>query len=213
MSSERTGADPTKHSAPILLVVSAPSGAGKTTLCNRLRAEFPRILYSVSCTTRPPRAGERDGVDYHCMGESEFKKRVEAGEFLEYARVHAHWYGTLRRPVEAALTERRDVLMDIDVQGASQIRAAVAASPGDLLARAYVDVFVMPPSIAALGERLTRRGQDSEETIARRLAQASEEMNRRNDYRYIVVNDELDRAYDELRAIYLAEHCRSERHG
>ncbi len=198
---------------PILLVVSAPSGAGKTTLCERLRAEFPRIVYSVSCTTRAPRSGEQDGRDYHFLSEAEFLRRVAAGDFLEYACVHGHYYGTLRGPVAVALADGRDVLMDIDVQGATQIRSVIRGAPNeDLLRRAYVDVFIEPPSIDALRARLEKRGQDSPETIARRLTQAIEEMTHRDKYGYIIVNDVLEAAYDRLRAVFLAEHCRTERH-
>jgi guanylate kinase len=212
MSNERPSRGAPEDGAPVLLVVSAPSGAGKTTLCGRLRAEFPRIVYSVSCTTRAPRPEERDGVDYRFLEEAEFVRRVAAGEFLEHACVHGHYYGTLRAPVATALAQGRDVLMDIDVQGAAQVRAIVTAAPEtDPLRRAYTDVFIEPPSLDVLRARLERRGQDSAETIARRLAQAVEELTRRNEYRYLIVNDALEVAYDQLRAVYIAEHCRSER--
>ena len=143
MTTERT---PAAH--PLLLVVSAPSGAGKTTLCDRLRAEFPAIRYSVSCTTRGPREGEVDGEDYHFLSEAEFRRRLAAGEFLEHAVVHGHLYGTLRSEVADGMTAGRDVLMDIDVQGAAQIRAALAGLPPDHpLRRGYTDVFIAPPSL------------------------------------------------------------------
>jgi len=212
MSNEAHRAFRAGRAAPILLVVSAPSGAGKTTLCDRLRAEFDSIVYSVSCTTRPPRAGEVNGVHYTFLDETEFERRAAAGAFLEHARVHGHRYGTPRAAVAAALASGRDVLMDIDVQGAALLRNAVSAGPADdPLRRAFVDVFIEPPSIEALRERLERRAQDSAETIARRLRQAGEEMSRRGEYRYAVVNDRLDLAYDALRAIFIAEHCRLER--
>ncbi len=194
---------------PLLLVVSAPSGAGKTTLCDRLRAEFPEIVYSVSCTTRPPRAGEINGVHYTFLEAADFERRIAAGAFLEHARVHGHLYGTPRAPIADALAAGRDVLMDIDVQGAAAIRAVVARAPAeDPLRRAYADVFIEPPSLAALRARLEGRGQDAPEAIERRLRQASEEMARAGEYRYIIVNDRLEDAYDALRSIYIAEHCR-----
>ncbi len=212
MSNESHTAAGPAGAEPILLVVSAPSGAGKTTLCNRLRAEFDSIVYSVSCTTRPPRPGEVNGVHYTFLEEAEFVRRAAAGAFLEHARVHGHRYGTPRSAVAAALAAGLDVLMDIDVQGAAQLRTAVAAGPAhDPLRRAFVDVFIEPPSLETLRERLERRAQDSAETIARRLRQAGEEMARRGEYRYVIVNDRLDAAYDALRAIFLAEHCRVER--
>jgi len=192
---------------PLLLVVSAPSGAGKTTLCDRLLAERPTMAYSVSCTTRAPRGAEKHGTDYHFLSEAEFERRVAAGEFLEFAVVHGHRYGTLRRAVEDALAAGRDVLMDIDVQGAAQIRRAAFAVNGPLR-RAYVDVFITPPSLEALEERLRNRGEDSPETIARRLQNARGEMARAGEYQYLVINDRLDDATRELSAIVTAEHCR-----
>lgn len=214
MSNDAKAAGVPRRSEPILLVVSAPSGAGKTTLCERLRAEFPSIVYSVSCTTRPPRPGEVNGVHYSFLDEAEFERRIAAGAFLEHARVHGYRYGTPRAAVADALAAGHDVLMDIDVQGAAQIRAACAIAPAtDPLRRAFVDVFIEPPSLDALRERLERRAQDSAETIVLRLRKAVEEMARRGEYRYAIVNDRLDEAYDALRAIFIAEHHRLERLG
>ena len=194
---------------PLLLVVSAPSGAGKTTLCERLRAEFPALTYSVSCTTRAPREGERDGADYHFLSEAEFGRRLEAGEFLEHAEVHGHRYGTLRRTVAEGLAAGRDVLLDIDVQGAAQIRARLAAAAeGDPIRRGYADLFIAPPSLDELRRRLERRGTDARETIERRLQKAGAEMARASEYDYVLVNDDLDRAYGVLRAILVAERHR-----
>jgi len=192
----------------LLLVVSAPSGAGKTTLCHRLMTEFPSIRYSISCTTRAPRAGERDGHDYHFLSERDFEVRRAAGEFLEYACVHDHWYGTLRQPVREALAAGGDVIMDIDVQGAATLRAGIRERLDDPLHDAYVDVFIAPPSLDSLRDRLQARGQDAPDVIARRLKNAENEMARWREYRYLVVNDQLDAAYDQLRAIVLAERCR-----
>lgn len=197
---------------PLLLIVSAPSGAGKTTLCERLLAANPGMVYSVSCTTRAPRDGERDGVNYTFLAEAEFLDRVREGLFLEHAKVHGHWYGTLSGPVRAALGSGSDVLMDIDVQGAAQIRAAVARLPReDLLRRAYADVFIYPPSLDELRRRLTSRGKDAPETVDRRLRQAGIEMSSGGEYRYALVNDELDRAAGILGAIVTAERHRTSR--
>lgn len=197
---------------PLLLIVSAPSGAGKTTLCERLLAANPGMVYSVSCTTRAPRDGERDGVNYTFLAEAEFLDRVREGLFLEHAKVHGHWYGTLSGPVRAALGSGSDVLMDIDVQGAAQIRAAVARLPReDLLRRAYADVFIYPPSLDELRRRLTSRGKDAPETVDRRLRQAGIEMASGGEYRYALVNDELDRAAGILGAIVTAERHRTSR--
>ena len=191
---------------PLLLVVSAPSGAGKTTLCERLLAEFDSIHYSVSCTTRAPREGEVDGRDYFFLNETEFRAKVAAGEFLEHADVHGAMYGTLRRFITDGFAAGKDVLMDIDVQGAAQIRDRVrAAGAADPLHRAYVDIFIAPPSLDALRKRLQSRGKDSEAVIDRRVKQAELELSHWLEYQYLIVNDRLDASYDALRAIVLAE--------
>jgi guanylate kinase len=196
----------TVGSRNLLIVVSAPSGAGKTTLCDRLLQDVPGLAYSVSCTTRCPRGNEQDGVDYHFLDESEFLRRIAAGEFLEHATVHGNLYGTLRESVAAALESGRSVLMDIDVQGAAQIRAQLAASPADdKLRKAFVDIFIEPPSLDALRQRLTGRGEDADEEIERRLAKAAAEMSRSGDYQYHVVNESLERAYEEFKVCILNE--------
>lgn len=196
-------------SRSLLIVVSAPSGAGKTTLCDRLLKEFGSIAYSVSCTTRPPREGEVNGRSYHFVTEARFQAHVDAGDFLEHALVHGHRYGTLRQPVLEALGQHRDVLMDIDVQGAARIRERLRqAPPGDPLRQALVDVFIAPPSIQDLQMRLFGRGKDDALTIERRLRQAGEEMAHWREYTYLIVNDRLQESYDALRAVYLAEHHR-----
>lgn len=194
---------------PLLILLSAPSGAGKTTLCKRLRAEFPAIQYSVSCTTRAPRNGEQDGRHYHFVTVAEFERRRRAGDFLEHAKVHGHYYGTLRATVEGALNAGRDVLMAIDVQGAAQVRRhARRASSEDMIRCALVDIFVVPPSMAALRRRLKRRGTDSAVVMARRLRNAEKEMICWREYAYLLVNDRLEEAVAQMRAIVLAEHCR-----
>lgn len=205
----KSGMKLTERKRPLLLVVSAPSGAGKTTLCHRLLAEFKNMAYSVSCTTRPPRGSELSGRDYRFVSEEEFKAMVGRGEFLEYARVHGYWYGTPRAPVLEALRQGRDVLMDIDVQGARAIRGAARSAPaGDPIHDGYVDVFIAPPSLDELRRRLELRQEDAPETIVARVKQAEEEMGHAGEYTYVVINDDIDRAYDALRAIVIAEHHR-----
>jgi guanylate kinase len=187
---------------PRLIVVSAPSGAGKTTLCKRLLASHPDMVYSVSCTTRHPRGNEVDGENYHFLSESEFVNRLEAGEFLEHARVHENLYGTLRKTVEDALRAGHSVLMDIDVQGAAQIRGVVASLPlGDRLRDAYMDIFVEPPSLQTLRERLLARAEDAPEVIERRMRQAAGEMAQAACYQHRVINDDLEAAYRRFEAI------------
>lgn len=192
----------------LLLVVSAPSGAGKSTLCDRLLAEHPFMTRSVSCTTRAPRGAEVDGRDYHFLSPAEFNRRVAAGLFLEHATVHGNQYGTLRSTVEEGLKAGKDVLLVIDVQGAASVRQSVR-NLGGILGQSYVDIFVSPPSLQALRERLEKRGEDAAEVIERRLANAQGEMARAGEYQYRVVNDQLDRAYNELKAIIHAEHART----
>lgn len=193
----------------LLIVVSAPSGGGKTTLCERLLGEFQEIIYSVSCTTRPPREGEVDGIDYYFISEEEFERRLKEGEFLEHAVVHGHRYGTLRRFIDKGFATGRDVLMDIDVQGAAQIRRYLAAlPPHDPLRSGLVDIFIAPPSLEVLRKRLHLRGKDAEDVIERRLHQAEEEIRHWREYRYVIVNDRLDASYDALRSIVIAERHR-----
>jgi len=191
---------------PLLIVISAPSGGGKSTLCQRLLAERPDISYSISCTTRAPRGNEINGKDYHFMTEVKFDRRVTNGEFLEHAVVHDHKYGTLRKPVADALGAGKSVVMVIDVAGAGQIREHVNRAPGeDLLKKAFVDIFVEPPSMDVLRERLTGRATDDEETMQRRLENAEDEMAHRDEYRYRIINDDLDTAFTRLKEIIEAE--------
>jgi guanylate kinase len=195
---------------PVWMVVSAPSGAGKTTLCKRLMQEFPDIYYSVSCTTRPPRVTEVNGESYHFISPSEFEQKVERGAFLEHADVHGFQYGTLRVTVIEALARGVDVLMDIDVQGAAQIRRSLLKPDcSDILKNSYADVFVAPPSVEVLRERLLHRGEDAEDVIDRRVAKAQDEMARWYDYMYVVINDRIDDAYDVFRSVYVSSHYRT----
>jgi guanylate kinase len=194
---------------PLLIVMSAPSGAGKTTLCGRWLAGSRHLVASVSCTTRQPRAGEVPGSSYHFLGDAEFSARVARGEFLEHAVVHNHQYGTLRQTVLEALMRNQDIILAIDVQGAATIRRqALAPDAHPLIRNGYTDVFVAPPSFAVLRARLTGRGTDAPEVIAARLRNAEDEMTHWREYRYLVVNDDLDAALARLQAIREAEHCR-----
>lgn len=183
----------------MMLVISAPSGTGKSTLIRRLTAEFKGFAFSVSCTTRAPRPGEADGREYHFLTREEFARRSEAGFFAEWAEVHGNFYGTPRLATEELLLAGRDVIFDIDVQGARQLKASMGQG-------CYV--FVFPPSRQALEKRLTGRGTDSPETIARRLAGAQREIEDSHWFDHWIVNENLNLAYDQLRAVYLAEKTR-----
>ncbi len=185
-----------------LFVISAPSGAGKTTLIKQVMARFPGVSYSVSHTTRPPRPGEIDGKDYFFVTETTFKQMIDAGEWLEWARVHAHYYGTARSFVQKQLEAGNNLLLDIDVQGARQIMAS-GLDP--------VTVFILPPSVEVLRQRLATRGTDSAQTIALRLENAKKEITWKDRYRYVVVNDDLAAATEHLCAIFEQEMISGER--
>ncbi len=175
-----------------LVVISAPSGTGKSTLVRRLIESEPRLVMSVSATTRAPRTGERDGLDYHFLEREAFVAKRDAGEFLEHAEVHGNLYGTLRGPVAAELAAGRDVLLEIDVQGARQVRASSAGARF---------IFVLPPSRKELERRLRSRGLDAEDVIARRLLNASGEVAAAMEYDHVVVNQDLAEAHAALRSI------------
>lgn len=177
------------------LIICAPSGTGKTTLVQRLRQEFPNFAYSVSCTTRAPRGQEVDGKDYHFLSVEEFLRRRDAGAFAEWANVHGNYYGTPLGPVLDTLKAGRDLLFDIDVQGAAQLHLSLPRG---------VYVFLLPPSMSELERRLRGRGTDEEASIARRLANADAEIRQAHWFDAWIVNDDLDAAYDHLRAVYLA---------
>ncbi len=189
----------------LLIVVSSPSGAGKTTLCRRLIDEFPDILFSVSYTTRPMRRGEEDGVDYRFVDEATFSLMVDNGEFAEWAEVHSNRYGTTVAAVREALDGGRHVLFDVDYQGGRQIKAKFE--------KEAVLVFVLPPSLDELEHRLRKRATDAPDVIERRLAKARDELKHYSLYQYLIVNDDLPRAYDRLRAIYLAAQSSIDRMG
>ena len=199
----------TPNARPLFFVVSAPSGAGKTTLCTRLLKENERMVYSVSCTTRKPRAGEVDGESYIFLSEERFKKLISEDAFLEYAQVHDYWYGTLKSTVREAMQAGHDVLMDVDVQGAQQLRAYVhSAEETDLIRRGYVDLFIAPPSLDELERRIVGRATDADDVIARRLENAKTEMQAWEEYQFLIVNDDLDLAYNKMQSIIVAEHLR-----
>ena len=195
-----------KTDHPLFLVLTAPSGAGKSTLVRMLRDEFPSVVYSVSCTTRAPRGEERDGVAYHFLSDEECDRRGAAGEFLEHAVVHGHQYGTLRSAVEGPLAEGRWVVMDIDVAGAAQVREIVGRMPAESpVRRGFLDLFIDVPSMEELRRRLEKRGEDAPEVIETRLRNAEGERARKGEFAAVVVNDDLARAYAELRAAALAK--------
>ncbi len=188
----------------LLIVVSGPSGTGKTTLCRKACADG-RAVFSVSCTTRPPRPGEVDGKDYFFLTEEDFLARVDRGELFEYAQVHNRWYGTLKSYVAENLRKGIDVMMDIDVQGAAQVRGC----EDELVTKCLTDIFVMPPSLEELRARLSGRGTDSAEVVELRLKNAEAEMQHWRDYRYCLVSDTRESDEARFRAILEAERLRS----
>ena len=194
---------------PLVLLISAPSGGGKTTVCDHLLAALPRLNRAVTCTTRPPREGERNGMDYHFLDPAAFTRRVEAGEFIEHAQVYGHHYGTLRCELFDRLGSGHDVLLNIDVQGAATVRARAAEDPQ--LRRSLVTVFLSPASIDILDQRLRRRGQDAPEAIERRLQAARCEIGEWPHFDYLVISTTIDEDLRRVRAIYEAEKLRTHR--
>ncbi len=193
-----------RRGSGVLLVVSGPSGVGKGTVIGRLLERQPEVVRSVSCTTRQPRLGEEDGREYRFVTADEFARMVGAGEFLEYARVHEElWYGTPRQAVEEALASGSDITLEIDFQGARSVR--------EKLGRRAVLVFIAPPSWDELTRRLAGRSTESDDATEKRLCSARREFRHIGMFEYIVVNDELETAVDELEAILMAERCRPAR--
>lgn len=194
-----------------MVVVTAPSGAGKSTLCGLLLREFPAFVYSVSCTTRAPRGSEEHGKAYFFLTEDAFLRRIEAGDFLEYAVVHGHHYGTLKETVAAAMTAGKSVILDIDVAGADQVRRIVADLPeDDPLKVGFLDVFIQAPSLEVLRSRMVKRGEDTPETIERRLKNAVVEMMHSDEFSHALINGDLDKTYAQFRNIVCsAATCRS----
>jgi len=183
---------------PRVFIVSGPSGSGKSTLVKKL-LELPGTILSISCTTRPPRATEKNGEWYNFISEEEFERMIQRGEFLEYARVFGrHYYGTPRRWVEEARRQGLDLVLEIDVQGAAQVKQKLPEA---------VAIFILPPSRGELEQRIRARGQDSEGEIARRLERAHQEMQHYREYDFIVINDDQERAGRDVQAIALAMRC------
>lgn len=184
-----------------LYIVAAPSGAGKSSLVNACLARDPNICLSISFTSRSPRPGERHAEHYHFVGRDQFQRMIDAGDFFEHALVHGDWKGTARQSVEPQLAAGRDVLLEIDWQGARQVRAQVPEA---------VSVFILPPSREALLERMRKRGQDSESVMAQRLSAAHEEMSHYDEFDYVIVNEQFDTAVQEMCAIFTASRLREE---
>lgn len=191
----------------MLCVVSGPSGSGKTTLCRRFSESDGNAVYAVSATTRAPREGERDGVDYHFLERAEFEAGIARGDFLEHAEVHGRLYGTLKSEVLGHLQAGRDVLMDIDVQGAALVRR----STDPLIQEALVDIFILLPGEAELVKRVRARGTETEEQLALRLHNAREESQHWSEYRYTLVSGDRETDFETFRSILLGERCRSRR--
>lgn len=186
-----------------LFIVSAPSGSGKSTLVNQVLREVPDLIFSVSFTTRSPRGHERDGIEYHFVSENVFERMITENQFIEHAKVFDHYYGTARSTVEAASAQGKDVILDIEAEGAAQVRRQI----GDT-----VSIFIFPPSYSALKNRLEQRGQDQQETIQKRLEWAKQaEITRYRDYDFVIVNEDLSLSVNLLKSIIFAERCRKKR--
>lgn len=186
----------------VLFVISAPSGAGKTTLCKEIIDIFPNLRHSVSYTTRTPRPGEVHGRDYFFVGQDEFSRMVEAGEFAEWAEVHGNYYGTSLSTLNQCRSQGIDLILDIDCQGAAQLKGRFDGG---------VYIFILPPSIAELRRRLDGRSADTEEVIERRINNAAAEIKEARWYDYIIVNDRFSEAVEQLKSVLIAEQCRSSR--
>ena len=186
----------------MVIVVSGASGTGKSTICGQVRKDMPELGFSVSCTTRPPRQGEKDSVDYYYISKEEFEKRVEAGEFIEHAEVFNNYYGTLKNEVIDQVEAGKDVFLDIDIQGALQIQRAALSDP--VLEKCCEFIFIIPPSMTELEKRLHERSSDSEEQISQRLAKAESEINFWRKYDYLIVNDDFVRAANEMESLIRA---------
>ncbi|SNR81345.1 guanylate kinase [Desulfurobacterium atlanticum] len=186
----------------LLIVISAPSGTGKTTLVNMLMKEIPTLEFSISCTTRKPRPGEVNGKDYYFLSLEEFEKKIENNELLEWAEVYGNFYGTPKDKVLQALKEGKDILLDIDTQGALQVKKNY---PDAVL------IFILPPSLKELEKRLKKRGTEDPETIERRLLIAHKEISLATKYDYIIVNDQIERAFENLKSIITAERWKTHR--
>jgi len=194
---------PTRQRRGLLIVLSSPSGAGKSTIARMLLEADDEVTMSISATTRPIRPGETDDLDYHFVDDDGFDAMIDDGEFVEWAPVFGYRYGTPKAPVKDALRKGRDILFDIDWQGTQQLQAAMGED--------LVSIFILPPSMAELKSRLQRRAEDSAKTIETRLANARSEIEHWREYDYVVINDDLDRAFAAVKAIVAAERLRRDR--
>ncbi|MEW6623180.1 MAG: guanylate kinase [Bacillota bacterium] len=186
----------------LLIVISGPSGAGKGTLCNLIKKEFPNIYYSISATTRSPREGERHGVDYLFISKEEFLALKDKNGFLEWALVYDNLYGTPKKLVEENIQKGRDVILEIDIQGALQVKKQYAGG---------VFIFVVPPSLSELKRRIEKRGKDSPEDIMKRMNSVHEELSYVTEYDYVIVNEKIETAVAKLKSIIIAEKCKPQR--
>ena len=209
VSSQPSKVPPQKNSAPLLILISAPSGGGKTTLCDLLLASQPQMTRAITCTTRPPRPGEKDGVDYHFLAAADFLKRVQAGNFLEHATVYGNSYGLLKSELLGKLRAGKDVLLNVDVQGAATIRAAALAEPE--LRAALVTVFLTPASVEILEARLKKRNSDAPAVIQKRLAVAKQEISQWKNFDYLVISTSKQEDLRQTLAIVAAEKMRTAR--
>jgi guanylate kinase len=189
-----------KRKKGLLFVVSAPSGAGKTSLCRAITDSLEKLTHSISYATRKPRPGEIDGRDYYFVGQERFQEMIQAGDFAEWAEVHSNFYGTSRRVLDDLISKGLDVILDIDTQGAKQIRTKYDTA---------IFIFIMPPSLDILEERLRNRKSDHEDEIRKRMQRSREEIRDYALYDYIIVNRDFDRALTELRSIVISERCRT----
>ena len=198
-----------KPAPPLLILISAPSGAGKTTLCDLLLEVLPQLTRAITCTTRPPRPGEQDGLDYHFFTAEEFLKRLHAGNFLEHATVYGNSYGILKSELLGKLRDGQDVLLNVDVQGAATIREQAVTEPE--LKRALVTIFLTPPSVAVLEQRLKKRGADTESVIQKRLAVARQEIAQWKNFDYLLISGSKQEDLRRALAIIESEKLRSAR--
>lgn len=194
---------PTRRRRGLLIVLSSPSGAGKTTISRMVMDSDPEVTMSVSATTRPIRPGETDDVDYHFVDDAEFERMIAAGDFVEWAPVFGHRYGTPKNPVKAALRGGRDILFDIDWQGTQQLQAAMGED--------LVTIFILPPSMTELERRLRARGTDAEDVIQDRMARAASEISHWPEYEYVLVNHDMSECLDQVRSIVAAERLKRQR--
>jgi len=189
------------------IILSGPSGVGKSTVCSYLFKKYADLQFSVSCTTRAPRPGEIDGKAYHFLSVDDFKRRIDENAFLEWAEVHGNYYGTLKQEVKPRVLNGQDIILDIDVQGMRLVRQSVLSEPE--FGPSFITVFLAPPSLTALEQRLRGRGTETEESIKKRLGNAAKELAAWREYDYIVVNDIAEEAANRLDAILTAAHART----